>query len=335
MQSRSPDSNSTPLTLTTSEPLARALRRDHALLQKRAGRAAWEVPPIHGLQRWCRNQWLQTWPSAQLLHGVQELALWQRTIDEDDAAASVLSRAALAREARAMGRLVAQYRIDTSHAPRYTDEHQAFARWQRSVRRALAGQDWILECELPGYVAELVRAGEIPAPTSLILAGASQQLTPLERHLLQALEQAGCTIVQGTPATRQPALQARAYPDDEQQFRGLALALRDCLLAGDNQPEGPPDILVVCPDPQARRERIEAAFRPVLAPWLLLPGEGQRPLPWRFARGRGLDRQPLVVAALSICGLSEHGNTLDELSRLLLASVLWTPAQRELCAQAD
>ncbi|MGH8458650.1 MAG: hypothetical protein ACRESV_04815, partial [Nevskiales bacterium] len=151
----------------------------------------------------------------------------------------------------------------------------------------------------------------------------------------QVLEQAGCTIIQATPATRQPTLQARAYPDDEQQFRGLALALRDCLLASDNQSEGPPVILVACPDPQARRERIEAAFRPVLAPWLLLPGEGQRPLPWRFARGRGLDRQPLVVAALSICGLSEHGNTLDELSRLLLASVLWTPAQRELCAQAD
>ncbi len=323
------------LTLTTNELLARILRRDHALAQKHAGFTTWETPSIHGLRRWCRDQWLQTWPSAQLLHGVQELALWQRAIDQDGAARTVLSQSALAREARAMGRLATRYRIDVSQAPCYTEEHQAFARWHRAIRQELNARDWVLECELPQLVSDLVRKGEIPIPASLSLAGSIQQLTPQERHLLATLEQAGCRNQPCESPSRQPSMHAIAFTNDDQQFRGLAQAISTCLLSAEGRTDALPVILVVCPDPASRRTQIEHAFRPVLAPWLLLPGEGQRPIPWRFASGLGLDRQPLASVALSVCGLSEHKNTLDELSRLLLASVLWTPEQRQACAQAD
>jgi ATP-dependent helicase/nuclease subunit B len=323
------------LTLTTSESLARILRRDHALVQKRAGHTAWEVPPIHGLRRWCRDQWLQSWPSAQLLHGVQELALWQRAIEDDGAAAAVLSHSALAREARAMGRLVAHYRIDTSNIPCYTDEHHAFVRWHRAVRQDLDQKDWVLECELPALVANMVKSGYLSIPASLSVVGARHQLSPQEKYLIQVLEQAGCHCELASAPAQTATVHARSYADDNQQLRGLAQAISECLLAAEAQDEAPPVILVTCPDAQARRAGIEAAFRPILAPWLLLPGEGQRPLPWRFASGLSLDQQPLVAAALSICGLTETANTLDELSRLLLASVLWTPEQRQACAKAD
>lgn len=333
MQSLTPVSLS--LTLTTSESLARSLRRDHALAQKRAGNTAWEVPAIHGLRRWCRDQWLQTWPSAQLLHGVQELALWQRAIADDDSAKDVLSNSALAREARAMGRLIAHYRIDLTRAPCYTDEHHAFTRWHRAVRQALDDRDWVLDCELPTRVAGLVTSGEIPIPATLKLAGATELLTPQEHHLLKTLEQAGCQLEQSLLPSPKARMEARAYADEDQQFRGLAQLISECLLAAEADAEVTPVILVACPDAKAHRAQIETAFRPTLAPWLLLPGVGQRPLPWRFSSGPGLDQQPLVAAALSVCGLSEHDNTLDELSRLLLASALWTPEQRQACARAD
>lgn len=328
-------SDSPALTLTTSEPLARALRRDYALAQKRAGHAVWEVPPIHSLQRWCSEQWLQTWPSQQLLHPVQELALWQRAIDDDGAASGVLSQSALAREARAMGRLIVQYGIDPQRVPRHTDEHHAFARWQRSVRRRMQDEDWTLECELPAHVARLLHDGEIPVPAQLTLAGARHALTPLENQLLQALEQTGSKIQAPPAGERRCVIERTVFADDEQQFRGLAHALKACLPADRDTDEPPPTILLACPDPQARRERIEAALRPLLAPWTLLPGEGQRPLPWRFAAGRGLDTQPGIAVALAICGLAEDANSLDELSRLLLASALWTTSQLALCARAD
>ncbi|MES1263447.1 MAG: hypothetical protein ABUL69_03770, partial [Peristeroidobacter soli] len=99
--------------------------------------------------------------------------------------------------------------------------------------------------------------------------------------------------------------------------------------------EPPPTLLVLCADPDSQRGLIESAFKPVLAPWLLLPAEGTRPVPWRFSSGRGLDQDPLIAVALAICGLSEYDNSLDEVSRVLMASVLWTPEQRELTAQAD
>lgn len=325
-----------PVTLTTSEPLARALRRAHALSQKNAGQAVWEVPAIHGLQRWCRDQWLQTWPSAQLLHGIQELALWQQVIDADTAACNVLSPAALAREARNMGRLVARYLIDPEPASLVTDEHRAFHRWHRSMREALRDRDWVLDCELPTIVAGLVRTGDIPIPARIQIAGPRTLLTPQENSLISTLEQWGCAV-QYLPYARNAAstVVALRHDDGRHQFRHLALTLRDLLLAGEEQPEGPPAIVIACPDPTSRRYLIEDCFRPLLAPWLQLPGEGHRPLPWRFANGRTLDQHPLVSAALVICGLRDSGNRLDELSRLLLASAFWDREQRELCAQAD
>lgn len=325
----------TALTLTTGEPLARALRSDYALTQRRQGGQVWEVPAIASLQRWCREQWLQTWPAELLLHGVQELVLWQRAIEADGAARDVLSKSALTREARATGRLVAQYLIDPGSSPVYTAEQAAFRRWHRRVRRELSKQGCVLDAELPGRVADLVTAGKIHPPQAITLRGPLHLLTPLERRLLQALEQRGCGMRTADPPPRQPRITASCHADGAQQFRALAVKIRDRLLPCLDSGEPPPNILVACPDPDTRRELIEAAFTPLLAPWRLLPGEGQRPLPWRFAAGRGLDRQPVIAVAQTVCALTERDNRLDELSRLLLASALWTPAQRELTARAD
>jgi probable DNA repair protein len=327
--------DSAPLTLTTREPIARALRSDYALAQRRLGNPVWEVPPIFSLPRWCRDQWLQTWPGEQLLHGVQELVLWQRAIEADGASGDVLSKSALAREARRTGRLLVQYCIDPERGPAYTDEQEAFRRWHRQVRRELLERAWLIDAELPGRVTRLVESGTIRAPSEISLCGPQSGLTPAERRLLQALQNAGSRLQPAAGPARQPPITTTRHATDEQQFRALAAAIGELLRSAREHDESPPTVLVVCPDPAQRRTLIESIFMPVLAPWRLLPGDGQRPLPWRFAAAAGLDQQPLVAVALAICGLSEHDNTLDDLSRLLLASVLWTPAQRAQTARAD
>jgi hypothetical protein len=332
MPSNAPDSDS--IVLTTREPVARALRSEFAQAQRRQGRDAWEVPAIFSLARWCRERWLLTWPTQQLLHGVQELVLWQRAIEADGATGNVLSKSALAQEARRTGRLLAQYCIDPARAPCYTDEQEAFRRWHRQVRRELKARDWLTDAELPAHLARLIEAGEVRPPREIRLCGPQFGLTPAERQLLQALEKAGSRLqIESAPA-RQPHLTASCHATAEQQFRALAAHLRDLLLPALDHGQ-PPTVLVVCPDPAARRALIESVFTPILAPWRLLPGEGLRPLPWRFGAAPGLDQQPLVAVALGLCALSEQDNSLDELSRLLLASALWTPAQRELTARAD
>lgn len=322
------------LTLTTTETLARSLRRVHALARKHSGAGAWEVPAIHSLRRWCREQWLQTWPEEQLLHAVQELALWQSVIEADPVAANVLSTNALAREARAMGRLVTQFEINPAAIPRFTDEHHAFVRWQQAVTRQLKTQRWVTETEIPGRVATLLDNDALKAPASLQIVGPQEALSPLEKRLLRSLEQAGCAVQAAAASVARARITASAHDDDAQHYHAVACSLRDLLLPFVDRDELP-TILVCCEDPTTQRDALEAAFRPVLAPWLLLPGEGQRPIPWRSSQGRSLDQQPLVAVALTICGLSENQNTLDSLSRLLLASVLWTPAQREQTAKID
>jgi hypothetical protein len=167
MPSNAPDSDS--IVLTTREPVARALRSEFAQAQRRQGRDAWEVPAIFSLARWCRERWLLTWPTQQLLHGVQELVLWQRAIEADGATGNVLSKSALAQEARRTGRLLAQYCIDPARAPCYTDEQEAFRRWHRQVRRELKARDWLTDAELPAHLARLIEAGEVRPPREIRL----------------------------------------------------------------------------------------------------------------------------------------------------------------------
>jgi probable DNA repair protein len=324
-----------PLVLATGEPIARALRAQHALAQRRAGLHAWEMPAIHSLHGWCKQQWLATWPAQQVLHGVQELVLWQHAIERDHSAAAVVGKSALARLARGCARLAVQYRIDVGKAAQYTDEQRAFARWHRQVSDTLRASGWVTETEIPALAVAGLRDGTIRAPRSVVVRGAARTLTPLDQFVLDTL--AGC----GSQVTIEPAPDARAtlhatrYADDDEALRALALQLRDRLLPFIESDEAPPALLVLCPDAAAARERIESVFKPILAPWLLLPDEGLRPVPWRFARGRPLDQHPLVAAALAACGLNAGENTPEEISRLLLSSMLWTPAQRELCARAD
>lgn len=326
---------SPPLTLTTSESIARALRSEHALAQRRAGLSAWQAPAIHSIRGWCRDQWLQSWPTGQLLHPVQEFALWLRVISDDEAARDVLGLSALARQARSTSHVVAQYGIDPQRGPRYTDEQRAYARWHTRVLLELRDRDWIRELDIPVRVAALLRDGRIAAPPSVRVCGAYRPLPPMEMALLDSLKDAGAKVlIEHTPPPR-ASLEAIAYEDETQQFRGLASRLRELLLPFADSDEPPPQILVACPDVAMRRELLEATLRPVLAPWLVVPGEGIRPVPWRFSTGRGLDNAPVVAVALAICGLTLHDNRMDDLSRVLLASVLWAPQERSLTAAVD
>ncbi|MES1263448.1 MAG: hypothetical protein ABUL69_03775, partial [Peristeroidobacter soli] len=169
----------------------RGYRNAHAQSQRRLNLKVWEAPSIHHLQRWCQTQWLQTWPDAQRLHGTQELLLWQQAIEEDGAAGDVLSKSALAREARATARLATQYLIDPARSPRYTDEQEAFVRWHRRVRETMRQNSWVTESEIPALLLEQVRKGQVIPPTHITVAGATTRLTPLERELLQTLAKAG------------------------------------------------------------------------------------------------------------------------------------------------
>lgn len=324
------------LTLTRGDRLARLLREDHSVARRNAGGRVWESPAIKSLDAWLRDAWTGSWPSAQLLNPTQELALWQRAIETDPDSAQLLSPVAAAREARLADQMLRRLRLDLADAPKWRDEHRAFARWRQTVEAEYRSQDWLTAADLPAAVVLGLQRGEIDAPPQICLRGFDDaSLTPAEQALFAALVEAGSVIERvDAPVVTAAQIERRQDADAEAQFRAIACDIREQLRPYADDRQAPPRILLALADVDARRELIESVFRAVLAPAAALPGAVFHP-PWRWERGRPLREQPLADAALAVIGLDPGGNAWPLLSRLLLSTVLWNPQERLEAAEAE
>ena len=325
--------DASPLTLTATDGLARALREDISLARQAQGLAAWEAPRILTLQRWILDSWSAGWPAELLLQPAQELVLWRDLIDQDEAGAALLSPLSAAREARRADQLARRYQLDPSRMPAWREEHQAFLRWRARFDARLRRQGWLTAADLPAALSRRLRDRALPLPPAIRLCGFAQPLPPAEQALLDALREAGVAVEQ-EPARPASAPRLRRHADAEAQFRAIALDIRERLRPYADHARPPPRIVLALPDPDARRDLIETVFRPLLAPWLALP-DGARAAPWRWEQGRPLAEQAWIDTALAIAALEPAGNEPATLSRLLLSAALWNETERGLAAEAD
>lgn len=322
------------LTLTATDRQARALREDHSLAQRRSGADVWEAPAIQSLRQWTQDVWTASWPAEQLLNATQELCLWRDVIDHDEVGATLLAPLAAAREARRAEQLLRRYHLNPEQAPLPREDVQAFLRWRRPLRQRMRREAWLSAQDLPAEVSRGLREGRIVAPPEICLAGFLDEPVPSERALLAVLESCGTVFHRAALPAAGSAPRAWRVADAETQFRAVAASIRQRLMAAD--PEMPaPRIVLALPDPEARRDFVETLFRPILAPWMSLPGDSVRPSPWRWDAGRPLSEQPLITAALDILALKRYDNPPATVSRVLLAASLWSDEQRLLTAQAD
>ncbi len=324
------------LVLTASDRLARELRAEHSLAQRGAGRAVWETPAIHSLRQWVLDQWLASWPVEQLLHPVQELILWQNAIADDARRREqpILSLRSCAREARRADQLIRVHDLRMRPDTPFSEDQDAFQRWRRRILASCRSAAWVISADLYAALAALVRKGSIPIPAQLTLAGFVTSPPAAENKLLAALESAGTVIRRNVATIAQPMLHGWRPVDARTQFQAIARALRERLLPYSDGDAVPPRLIVALGDPDRDRELVETVFREELAPWLHVPGELQI-APWRWESGRPLTEQPWVDAALAILRLERYGNAPSEVSRLLLSSTLWAPAERQHTSALD
>ncbi len=324
------------LTLTATDRLARALREDHSLAARASGAAVWEAPQIKSLRQWVQDQWTASWPAEQLLNATQELVLWRDAVAADEGSARLLAPLAAAREARRADQIAHRYRLDPERLSSAREEHVAFLRWRRQVQARKQRERWIGAAELPAAVTRGLRERRLRAPAQLRLCGFLEAPTPAEQALLDALSEAGCALEQ-VPVGRLGAttLQHLQPPDAEAQYRQIAVALREHLTATLDTAQPPPRLIVALPDPDAQREAVESAFRPILAPWLQQIDGSSRALPWRWGTGRPLAEHPWVAVALEITALELDDNEPAAISRLLLSTALWSEPERRATAAAD
>lgn len=320
------------LTLTSTERLARELREDANLQRSRGGSAVWEAPRIASLSRWLIDTWTASWPDAQLLSATQELVLWREAVERDEAGAQLLAPLSAAREARRADQLLRRHRIDLDRAPAWQEEHQAFRRWRKKVARRLRENRWLTAADIAGEVEALIRGAGVARPEIVELAGFVEPPAPAEQAVLDALAAAGTEIRPRPSVAQEARVTRRLAADDEAQFRFVAQDIAERLRAHADHASAPPRILIALPDPEARRDALEASLRDLLAPWA---ASGAGLLPWRWERGRKLSEQPLIETLLAVLQLGPENNAPALVSRVLLSSALWTQGERALTAAAD
>jgi probable DNA repair protein len=282
--------------LTSTRRLAQSIRRAYDRAQEAAGRTAWPSPDVLSWSAWLQREWQAAQFSAAqplLLDVQQELALWERIVEQSDEAQRILDVRALSAQARdAWGIVCAHQLHDVLSRSAQTEETQAFLRWSRSFTRFCDTHGLIDTARLPDALATEYREGRLPAPRRIALAG-FDALDPQRAALLDALRTRGAQVDSLRPDGPRGTAGAisHAGPEDEVRY---AAAWASALL------ESQPDtrIGIVVPDLAARRAAIVRIFDGVLQPGAMLAPGTVRARPWNLSLGLPLADWPVVHAAL-------------------------------------
>lgn len=319
----------TELILAATDALARSLREDHALAQRDAGRRVWRTPRILSLDQWVADLWTGTWPAEQLISHTQALVLWLNAI-QDDRDLQLLAPLATAREALRAERLALLWDLDTAALPAWNAEQRAWQRWRRTVRTAMRQHGWLLREDLYAHAGVALEDGAVRVPEHIELHGFNTALPRAAATFVAGL--ARCTHVESgpSPAVSTPDLRYLRVADSAQQWRHVAATLRMLLAAaGDGVA---PRITVAVPDLETQRPALEAALTACVAP---LAGTPQRRPPWRWDSGRAALAWPWIDAADAVFGLDARGMDGPTVTRLLLATPLWSAPERAAAAELD
>lgn len=314
--------------LTANVRLARWLRREYALEQRRAGRRAWASPPIEDWDSWVRARWHQHAPAMAdaplLLTSLQERSVWTRMQRED---ASLLlwptRMAALAESAYA---LLGDYEAhgERDHLWGKLDA-ESFRRWAASFDRECSRRRWISRSGLERRVAEWMDAETLPE--EILLVGFTRT-SPAQRRLLEATREAGARVEFAESEVESAERQYVCADGAAQEIEACAWWARELV---EENPEA--RIGVLTPDMAGRRGEIEAIFRRVLMPQTDDIFAAQA-MPFEFSLGQPLANVPVIRAAFLLLKWLERPLQEEEASWLLLSGFLSLEREDELVALA-
>lgn len=309
-----------------SERLARDLRIRLLMARAAAGRVERFGLTVTTWQRWLSDSWALLFDHRQLLHPVQELALFKRAIDESPAADNMISTTSAARLARQAFRASRQHALpdDPSHYG-YSDDAAAFRQWVGAVQDAMAVDGWISDVDLVPVVAEALADGRLPRPSGFAFVG-FLELLPQQAAFVDGARALGISVqVDPLPAS------------DRSVAPVVARSLRDeCGLVADRvaeilgpfagQGEGAPRIGILVPDFAGYRADLHQALVERVSPAEALPvgvNSGTRGgVPWDFSGGVALGDYDLIALALDVLRLGADGCDVPTVSRVLLSGRL-------------
>ncbi|MHB1958228.1 MAG: PD-(D/E)XK nuclease family protein [Acidobacteriaceae bacterium] len=300
---------------------ARALRQQYNRQQQAAGNHGWRTPQILAWEPWLKTLWdaaiLCGAESRILLNDAQEAELWLQVLDQDEAGAQTMSIAGLARQAQQTWRAMQLYRIELRHVRNDGSiDAQAFSRWATELEKICRRSSVVPFSQVEPALASTIQTGNLPLPKAMFLVG-FDRTTPSQELLIEALRVQGCQVEMveiGPPPTEIPSGPAIVYArTPEEEIAGAAQWIRATLLENPGQRIG-----VVLPALGEIRDRMDAAFRRVLAPSSMDVQVSDPRLPYEFSLGTPMHRMQAIRTALTLLAWLDTPLPPEEISWLLV-----------------
>lgn len=302
--------------VTPNHRLAQALQREFGDFQARQGRVLWDAADILPWSGFLARAWHEALYSddarpAMPLSVAQARVLWENLLRNSAAGDSLLVVSEAARLAHEAWQLMNAWRLATPlRGDAWNEDARAFLQWAPRYERTLQRNGQIDPAQLADYLPQLLDAGAIPVPQSLIAYG-FDGCTPQQSDCLAALQDRGCRVLQAGPPRRAGRVLRMTCVDAEHEIRRAAAWARTRLEAGCAR------IGIVVPDLAAQRAGIVRIFSATMAPDYALPGVARSVLPFNLSLGEPLTAYPLVHTALQCLGLAGHEIEFESVSRLL------------------
>lgn len=308
------------LVVTSTVRAARGLRRNYGQWKQSQGSAGWTTPNVLDWQSWLETLWNAATmcgvETRLLLNEAQELFLWRRILEQDEAANSATTVSALA--PMAMQALQALDRYGVPLAKLRGDSHtdvQAFLAWANRMRQISKRDSLLLASEFESAVSNVGARQEIPLPQQILLLGLDR-ITPSQRQLLETLQSRGCHVrilrlISASSASTQAAI---VYvPTQEDEIAAAAHWCRRELAANPEQRIG-----IVVPGLEELRDRIDSAFQRLLMPSSLDVNAARVELPYEFSLGTPMHRLQPIRTALLLLQWLQRSLAVEEVTWLIV-----------------
>ena len=284
--------------LTPNLRTARRLAAAFDDARRSEGMAAWQPANVLSWTAWTSSQWqtaiLTGAETRVLLNDLQERAVWQNVLKQDAAQSlrPIASQARLCSGAlRLLGAFDTQDRFARLPVEGTLSDTATFAGWYRRFTALCRTEGVLPASHLDAEIAVLLRDGKVAPGAEYILYG-FDRLTPAQRLVANALQQAGASLQQAEPAREQaasPRLLACHSPEEE--LAACCDFAREALTAGEC-------VAIVVPDFESARPELERALRAAIAPALEDVTGPERSAPYEFSTGRPIAHLRMVTDAL-------------------------------------
>ena len=300
----SPATVEIPLTLTVNARLARWLLLEHDEQKKKAGKKAWQTPPILPLSSWLKNVWLKSWPEKYLLSELQCEKIWEEIINQDSARLDLLHLQGVASQTSKAFSLLHEYRLPRD-AKLYeqTDEAKAFLRWTGKYESRLSSLGALDPCMLMDAVRNSMQDERIPLPPSLRVMGFEEQ-SPQLKYFLGFLQEKGTRVDFLSPVPDPETLTQRMerlndenvnvgeYENRQGEAQACACWVRSIFQPGKR-------VGIVVPELEKYRTLLKRELTAELVPETIFNLNDQD-LPFNISLAPPLSQEPMIKLALDL-----------------------------------